>query len=237
MINYNWNDLEFPAGHKDYFAFEKNNHKIALNILYVPYKTKEIVPSYMSKHNKTRDTQANLLMITDGKTNWHYLAIKSMPSLLQGTTSTHNGDCYCLNCFHLYRTLIALKNHEKLCENHDYCNVKIPNDDNKYLSSISGKNCLRVPIVIYTDFECLRFKMDSCEKCPDKSYTEKKNKHIPCGYSITTCYSHDKRLNKCSNYRRPDCVEKFSQDLKNIINDRTYFEEKPMLTLTNNEKM
>ena len=52
MDNYNWNDLEFPAGHKDYFAFEKNNSSIALNILYIPYKSFEIVPSYISKHIK-----------------------------------------------------------------------------------------------------------------------------------------------------------------------------------------
>ena len=76
--NYNWNDLEFPAGHKDYSAFEKNNSEIALNILYVPYNTKEIIPSYISKHNKTRNIQANLLMITDNENNWHYLAIKSI---------------------------------------------------------------------------------------------------------------------------------------------------------------
>ena len=38
--NYNWTNLEFPAGHKDYSAFEKNNSEIALNILYVPYKIK-----------------------------------------------------------------------------------------------------------------------------------------------------------------------------------------------------
>ena len=67
--NYNWNDLEFPAGHKDYSAFEKNNTDIALSILYVRHKTKEIRPSYISKYNKTRNTQANLLMITDGENN------------------------------------------------------------------------------------------------------------------------------------------------------------------------
>ena len=100
MDNYNWNDLESPAGHKDYSAFKKNNPKIALNRLYVPYQTKEIVPNYISKHNKTSDTQANLLMITDGKNNWHYLAIKTTLGLLRGTTSTHNGDYYCLICFH-----------------------------------------------------------------------------------------------------------------------------------------
>ena len=26
--NYNWDDIEFPAGHKDYSAFEKNNPNI-----------------------------------------------------------------------------------------------------------------------------------------------------------------------------------------------------------------
>ena len=161
--NYNWNDLEFPAGHKDYSAFEQNNSKIALNILYVPYNTKEMLPSYISKHNKTGNIQANLLMITDNENNWHYLAIKSISGLLHGITSTNHGDHYCLNCFHLYRTLNALKNHEKLCENHDYCNVKMPNDDNKYISSTLLKISLRVPIVVYAEFECLLFKIESCD--------------------------------------------------------------------------
>ena len=50
---YNWKDIEFPAGHKDYSAFEKNNNGIALNILYIPHNMEEIRQSYISKHNKT----------------------------------------------------------------------------------------------------------------------------------------------------------------------------------------
>ena len=42
-------------------------------------------------------------MITDGKKG-HYLAGKSLSSLLRGVTSSHNGDFYCLNCFHSYST-------------------------------------------------------------------------------------------------------------------------------------
>ena len=97
--NYNWDNIDFPAGHKDYSAFEKNNSDIAINILYVLYKTQEIKQAYISKHNKTCNTHANLLMITDGTGNWHYLAIKSISGLLKGITSNHNGDYYCLNCF------------------------------------------------------------------------------------------------------------------------------------------
>ena len=53
-------------------------------------------------------------MITDGTGNWHYLAIKSISGLLGGITSTHDGHFY---CFHSYRTLNKLKNHQELCKN------------------------------------------------------------------------------------------------------------------------
>ena len=40
--NYNWDNVDFPAGHKDYSAFEKNNSDTTINILFVPHNTKEI---------------------------------------------------------------------------------------------------------------------------------------------------------------------------------------------------
>ena len=67
--NYNWKGINFPAGHKDYSAFEKNNSDIALNILYLPRNTKQVKQVYISEHNNERDTQVNLLMITDGTSN------------------------------------------------------------------------------------------------------------------------------------------------------------------------
>ena len=39
---YNWNDIKFPAGHKDYSVFEKNNKRIVLDILYIPHNIEEI---------------------------------------------------------------------------------------------------------------------------------------------------------------------------------------------------
>ena len=41
---------------------------------------------------------------------------------------------------------------------------------------------LKIPFVIYADFECLLLKKQSCQNNPDKSYTEKKAIHEPCGY-------------------------------------------------------
>ena len=42
-------------------------------------------------------------MNTDGK-KCHYLAAKKLPAMLRGITSKHEGDFYCLNCLHSYRT-------------------------------------------------------------------------------------------------------------------------------------
>ena len=59
-------------------------------------------------------------MISNGE-NWHYSAVKSLSGLLRGITSNHNGDCYCLNCFHSYRTENKLNAHK--CDWH-YSAVK-----------------------------------------------------------------------------------------------------------------
>ena len=67
IAKYNWEGIEFPAGPKDRKEFEQNNETILLNILYVPYNTKQIRCSYKSKYNKERKNQATLLMTTDGE--------------------------------------------------------------------------------------------------------------------------------------------------------------------------
>ena len=102
---YNWANIDFPAGPKEYKAFEKYNNNIALNIFYFEPKENEIRPVFISKNNKTRNYHANLLIISDEKgTIWHYTAITSIPALLRDITSKRNGDYYCLNCFRSYRT-------------------------------------------------------------------------------------------------------------------------------------
>ena len=63
----------------------------------------------------------------------------------------------------------------------------MPDEDNKILTYIPGKKSLRVPFIIYADLECLLQKINTCSNNPEKSYTEKKAKHRPPGYSLVTC--------------------------------------------------
>ena len=109
--NYNWNDINFPVIKKDWNKFELNNKNVALNILYVPFNTKKFEIAYNSKYNLIRDKQIILLMISNGE-NWHYLVVKNLSRLLRGISSNYDGDYYCLNCFHSYRTENKLNAHK-----------------------------------------------------------------------------------------------------------------------------
>ena len=134
-------------------------------------------------------------MITDGG-KWHYTALKSeltedgfnrltrcLSRLFRGITSNHDGGFYCLNCLHSFRTDNALKKHKRLCENNDYCTVKMPTKLNKFLKYNHGEKTLKIPFVIYTDLECLLLKQQSCQNNPNESYTKPKVIHELCGYS------------------------------------------------------
>ena len=193
---------------------KKNNNTIALNILFVPYKTKQIRPAYISKYNHKRNDKVILLIITDSDNNWHYLAVKNISRLLRGITSNHNGDFYCLNCFYAYTTKKRFEKHERMCKDHDFCYVKMPDENNKILKYNLGEKSLKVPFIIYFDLECLLEKLDTCQNNTEKSYTEKKAMHTPSGYSLVTWCSFDKSKTGLNYYRGKDCMEKFCNDLK-----------------------
>ena len=180
----------------------------------MPYNTKQIRQAYISEYNNEPHNQVHLLMFTDGDCNWHYLAIKSISGLLRGITSNHNGDFHCLNCLHSYTTKEKLRKHERICNDHDFCYLKIPDESNKILKYIPGEKSLKVPFIIYADLECLLKKINTCQNNPEKSYTEKKAKHKPSGYSLVTCCSFDKSKNKRKYYRGKDYMKMFCEDLK-----------------------
>ena len=53
---YDWKGINFPSHKEDWKKFESNNKSIALNILFVPYNTEEIVRVCPpKKHNNKRE--------------------------------------------------------------------------------------------------------------------------------------------------------------------------------------
>ena len=204
--------------------------------MYVPYNTKKIHIAYKSKNNLTREKQVILLMISNGE-NWHYLVVKSLPGLLKGITSNHREDFYCLNCFHSYRTKNKLKEHKKICENHEYCHGEMPNEENKIIKYNQGEKSMKLPFIIYADLECLREKMSTCYNNPKESSATEINKHTPSGYLLITHCSFDKTKNKLDYYRGKDRMKKFRKDLREHATRIINYKKKKMIPLTIKEEI
>ena len=169
-------------------------------------------------------------MISDGEKK-HYLYVKKLSVLSRGITSKDNGDVYCMNCFKSFRTKSKLEIHKKICENRDYCIVKMHNNENKAVMYKYSQKSKRVPLVIYSDIECLVKKTDDDQN----KTTIKINSHIPCGYSMFTHCSFDNTKNKLDNYRGEDCMKKFDESVKCHVSIIISYEQKEMIKLTKEE--
>ena len=93
-------------------------------------------------------------MITDS-TKWNYFAVTNLSALLQGKSSNHHEDFYCLNYFNSYTTNNKLKELEEIRNNHNSCHIKMPKCFEKILKYNPGEKSLKAPFAIYLDFECL----------------------------------------------------------------------------------
>ena len=173
-------------------------------------------------------------MISDDGEKWHYLCAEKLSALSRGLTSNHNGDVYWMNYFNSFRAKSKLEIHKRMCENHDYCYVQMPSNENKILEYKHSQKSKRAPFVIYCDLECLLQKTNDESHDQNKS-TIKINKHIPCGYSMYTQCSFDNTKNKLDHYRGGDCMKKFADSLKNHVSIIINYEQKKLIKLTEGE--
>ena len=97
---------------------------------------------------------------------WHYHAVKRLSALLKGVTSKNNGDFYCLNYLHSFRTKSKLESHKNVCKNKDFCNVIIPSENTKILEYNQNQKSHKTPFIIYVDLEGILEKMDACKNNP-----------------------------------------------------------------------
>ena len=73
---------------------------------------------------------------------------------------------------------------------------------------------MKVPFLVYADFECVIEKIHGCEPAPDESFTVKTERHVPCGFSYIVVRS-DGKLYGPFNHRGRDAVYVFLMWLQN----------------------
>ena len=78
-------------------------------------------------------------------------------------------------------------------------------------------------------------KKQSCQNDPEKSYTVRKSKHEPSGYSLSLIFSFDATKNRHYFYRGKDCIKIFCKKLKELETEIINYKEKEMMPVTDIE--
>ena len=95
---------------------------------------------------------------------------------------------FCQYCLHGCISEEVSKNHLGRCKLHGAQRIKLPEADDKKghgkVKFTKTEYQLRLPFVIYADFESVLHKQDLCEPSSSKSFTNQYQQHVPCGSCI-----------------------------------------------------
>src|SRR5688572_24941069 len=182
-----WSGIAFPvaADANIINKFERNNN-VSVNVF--GYE-KDVYPLYISKHES--DTCVDLLLISDGEKR-HYCWIKNFNKLMSSRTEkSHNSMHYCRRCLNGYREVESLNRHSEYCSQRDAQRIELP-EPGTMLSFKNYFKSMRVPFVVYADFESFIKPIDTCQPNPNTSYTNKYQKHVPSSFCyFIKCFDDD----------------------------------------------
>ena len=182
----NWSGIVFPTPVKQIDTLEAQNENLAINVFGWEYDC--VIVHRISKKEKCVP-RINLMLIESGEKQ-HYCFVKRVSALLYDQSKHHNIKHYCMLCLTGFSREDLLENHKKYCNgvNGGPTRIDMPEEEkNDTLSFQNHHKQMKVPYIIYADFEALIRKIPGCELGPEsndeKSYTVKTEHHEASGYS------------------------------------------------------
>ena len=180
----NWTGLEFPTSVKHIGKFGKQNADVAVNVFGYETEGKKEYVYPLRISGLQREQVVNLMLISNGEKS-HYCWIKDVGRLLslQTTDRGHNKKIDCLGCLNCFATSTALEDHEGYCKSNDVVKVEMPARGTSLEFDKFHKK-MRVPFVVYADFESFIKPIDTCQSDPSMPYTAQYQHHSPSSF----CY-------------------------------------------------
>ena len=174
----NMTGIAYPVQLNALDKFERQNPTISINVF---GHEESVCPLRVSKC-EGREV-VNLLLISDDEKR-HYCLIKSMSRLLSSQTSKRNGvQYYCMRCLNPFHSQESLDKHLEYCSAHEAVKTEMPGEGT-ILSFKNYNRSMRVPFIVYADFESFIKPIDTCGPNPENSYTKQYQKHTPSSF----CY-------------------------------------------------
>ena len=169
--------------------FERNNTDLSVNVFgYEDSMKRFVYPLRISKHE--RKDVVDLLLISNDSTN-HYCLVNNLSKLLSSqVTKSKESRLFC-RCLNGFRSKEALDKHKRYCNQHAAVRPEMPEPGMK-LKFKNYNRSLRVPFIVYADFESFIEPIHTCQPDPNTSYTKQYQKHTPSSFCYyIKCFSDD----------------------------------------------
>jgi len=172
--------LEFPVRPDKITEFEKSNQDLSINV--IAYNADfHYHPIRVSRNVGCNKTVIDLLLLTEGDSNFHYCAIMDFDGFLRYSGAGTNRKFYCRNCFSGFTRESCLLKHRMECfANNPNQRLIFPKEGENKLEFKHFSRQNKHNWVIYADFESILKPIEG--PLPDSSSTIPIHKHVPCSY-------------------------------------------------------
>lgn len=201
--------IDFPASFRGIDRFEKLNEGIKVNVYgFDMGKEGGVYPMRISEKEDAGAKHVDLMLVANDETR-HYCWVKNLSRLLTAQVSDHDGEAYfCRRCLNHFTRQEKLDQHIEYCGQKKAVKIEMPSEGS-YISFQNHIRSMKVPFVVYADFECfttkvqpepaksgvdrimqmlehflelIKQKVEGGE--PSKPHTKILQKHVPSGF----CY-------------------------------------------------
>ncbi|XP_070529634.1 uncharacterized protein [Cardiocondyla obscurior] len=139
-------------------------------------------------------------------------------------------------CLHYFSSSEKFKVYIVDCGTLNNCAIRLPNEDDKWLSFSNHDNKERVPFIVYADLECVLRKIDPPSSPEQTTFNYQRHEVFSVGYYVRC--SFDESLSRYEYYRGLDCIEWFVEQLVKLAHrvETIILKTVPMETLSNAQR-
>ena len=90
----------------------------------------------------------------------------------------------CFRCLNTFNCDKSLPSHHEYCRSYEAIKIELL-EERSEISLENHNRSMRVPFIVYADFESFIQQLSTCQSNPEKSYTNQYQKHPPADSVIT----------------------------------------------------
>ena len=173
-----------------------------------------------------------ILMLIEERGVKHYCLVKNPSRLLSSQVSNHKEKYhFCLRCLNPFWSHESLSKHREYCGKYEAVKIQMP-EKGTMLEFKNHHRSEKVPFIVFTDFECYKKPIQSCDPNPESSYTKRYQKHEPSSFCYyIKCFDDEVYEYKPEivSYTGEDAVQKFVEMLEEDIKIIANIREKKMI--------